>query len=308
MSLVSFIGPRPNLLARRRDQAEPPMRLEVAAADPHAGEHGEAAARRALFRRRVPLDRARHLLSGRVGRATAWRPRSRASPRTPRTRSARASTSSSCPTAASRRHAADPGAARDRRGARAPGQAGTAHVDGPRRRDRLGARSASLRAARRLRRRGDPSVPRARDARASWRDRSPEIDPKDAQKRYIKAICKGLLQGDVQDGHLDVPVVLRRADLRGGRPAEGVRRQVLHRHGEQRSRASACSRSPTKRSALHELAFGDDPLLARQRSTRAASTSIASAAKSTCGRRTRSRSCSTRRARTASRRTRNMRR
>ncbi len=39
-----------------------------AAADAHTREHGEAAPRRALLRRRVPLDRARHLLSGRVGR------------------------------------------------------------------------------------------------------------------------------------------------------------------------------------------------------------------------------------------------
>ena len=37
-------------------------------------------------------------------------------------------------------------------------------------------------------------------------------------------------QGDVQDGHLDLSVLLRRADFRRGRPAAGLRRQVFHRH------------------------------------------------------------------------------
>ena len=40
MSLVSFIGPRPNLLGI--DESEPPMRLEAAAAHPHLRRHGEA--------------------------------------------------------------------------------------------------------------------------------------------------------------------------------------------------------------------------------------------------------------------------
>ena len=47
---------------------------------------------------------------------------------------------------------------------------------------------------------------------------------------------QGALQGDVEDGHLHVPVLLRRADLRSGRPAARIRRQVFHRHAEQRRR------------------------------------------------------------------------
>ncbi len=62
----------------------------------------------------------------------------------------------------------------------------------------------------------------------------PELDEKltykEAQKRYIKAVDKGHAEGDVQDGHLDLPVLLRRADLRRRRPALGVREEVLHRH------------------------------------------------------------------------------
>jgi glutamate synthase (NADPH/NADH) large chain len=43
-------------------------------------------------------------------------------------------------------------------------------------------------------------------------------------------------EGDVQDGHLDLHVVLRRADLRSGRPEQVAGRQVLPRHRVQRRR------------------------------------------------------------------------
>ena len=43
---------------------------------------------------------------------------------------------------------------------------------------------------------------------------------------------QGPAQGHVQDGHLDLPVLLRRADVRGRRPRRGFRAPVLHRHGE----------------------------------------------------------------------------
>ena len=86
------------------------------------------------------------------------------SPRRPRTRCARATRSSSSPTAWSTRSAS-----RFRRCSRsvgdppAPRRQGPAHLDRPGGRDRQRARSAPLRAARRLRRRGRASVPRARD-------------------------------------------------------------------------------------------------------------------------------------------------
>ena len=42
---------------------------------------------------------------------------------------------------------------------------------------------------------------------------------------------QGPAQGHVEDGHLDLPVLLRRADLRRGRPVEELRRRLFHRHG-----------------------------------------------------------------------------
>ena len=55
------------------------------------------------------------------------------------------------------------------------------------------------------------------------------VDDESGQ-RYIKAIGKGLLKGHVQDGHLDLPILLRRADFRRGRPVSRVRSTVFHRH------------------------------------------------------------------------------
>ncbi len=193
------------------------------------------------------------------------------------------------------RHAADSRAARDRGGARASGQARAAHVDRARRRDRFGARSASVRAARRLRRRGDPSVSRARDA-----GRPVALAAGDRSEGIAEALHQGDLQGsqqgDVEDGHLDLPIVLRRADLRGGRACRRRSSTSISPARRARSRASACSRSPRKRSAC----IGSRSATIRclhTRSMPAATTCTAFAAKSTCGRPTRSRSCSTRRAR-----------
>ena len=68
MSLVSFIGPRPNLLAAIERRTEPPMRLEVeqpilTAENMEKIRHVELFSGGAFKSRR-----ARHLLSGRVGR------------------------------------------------------------------------------------------------------------------------------------------------------------------------------------------------------------------------------------------------
>ena len=87
----------------------------------------------------------------------------------------------------------------------------------PRGRDRLGARSASLRAARRLRRRGGASVPRARDAGRARRAAARASIAKEALQDYIKAIGKGLQKVMSKMGISHLHVLLRRADLRGGR-------------------------------------------------------------------------------------------
>ena len=184
---------------------------------------------------------------------------------------------------------------------------GAAHVDGPRRRDGIGARSAPVRAARRLRRRGDPSVSRARDARRAARDRCPRIDPKEAQKRYIKAICKGLYK------------VMSKMGISTYQSYCGA--QIFEAVGLQKAfvdKYFTGTASTIEGIGLFEVAGGSAaPACSSRsatirccatRSTRAATTCIASAAKSTCGRPTRSRSCSTRRAPIRIRRTRNTRR
>ncbi len=231
MSLVTFIGPRPNLLGIDEDVAADAPR--GAAAGPHQRRDGEDPPHRAVHRRRVQRLRARHLLSGRVGRerhggrarVAVRRGRGRDPPRLQHPDRVR-------PQGVGRADA-DPGAARDGGRAPAPGAQGPAHEHRPRRRDGLGARGPPLRAARGLRRRGDPPVPRARNARLARRRRA-RPGPAGIRVPLHQGDLQGALQGDVEDGHLHLPVVLRRADLRGGRPAARVRRQVLHRHREQR--------------------------------------------------------------------------
>ena len=54
---------------------------------------------------------------------------------------------------------------------------------------------------------------------------------------------QGPAEDDLEDGDLDDPVLLRRADLRGGRARARADRQALHRHrvADRRGRARACS-------------------------------------------------------------------
>ena len=132
-------------------------------------------------------------------------------------------------------------------------RAGHAHALRAGRRDGRRARSAPLRAAARLRRRRGQSVPGVRDARRH--------DPAAAARRrhareggqeLHQGAQQGHPQGDVQDGHLDAAELLRRADLRGGRPRRGVRRPLLHldrvahrrrRHRRDRRRSAAAARA-----------------------------------------------------------------
>ena len=61
------------------------------------------------------------------------------------------------------------------------------------------------------------------------------IDAGITERKAVEELRQGRGQGHpeghVEDGHLDRRVVHRCADLRSGRPAEGARRRVLHRHG-----------------------------------------------------------------------------
>ena len=91
-----------------------------------------------------------------------------------------------------------------------------------------------------------------------------------AVKQLHQGAQQGHPEGDVQDGHLDAAELLRRADLRGGRPRQGVRRPVLHADGvahrrrrhrrHRRGSASAArhARSRRGRSASADLDWGGE--------------------------------------------------
>ena len=105
-----------------------------------------------------------------------------------------------------------------------------AHLGRPRRRIRRAARGASLRLPRRLRRRSDQSLSRVRD---HHRDEGPPARRarRQGNRQALHQVDRqGPAEGDVQDGHLDLPVLLRRADLRRRRPEGRFRRQVFCRH------------------------------------------------------------------------------
>ena len=65
----------------------------------------------------------------------------------------------------------------------------------------------------------------------------------DVRKNYIKAIGKGVLKVMSEDGHLHLPVLLRRADLRRRGPLLRADRQIFHRHRlDHRGRRPAAGR------------------------------------------------------------------
>ena len=229
------------------------MRLEVEQPILDRREHGEAPPHRAFSGGAFNCWRARHLLSGGVGQRTAWKLRSPASPRRPRTRSARAT------------HHPDPLRSRGlERTWPIPALLATAavheHLVRKGLRTSTGlvvetgsrARGASLRAARRLRRRSGPSVSRARDARIR-RAIGPCVDKRSAEA-LPQGDRQGPVQGDVEDGHLDLQVAAAR---RSSRRSGSRRRSWTSTSPARRatSRASASSRSPRRRDA--PLAFGE---------------------------------------------------
>ena len=71
---------------------------------------------------------------------------------------------------------------------------------------------------------------------------------------------QGHAEGDVQDGHLDLPVLLRRADLRRGRPAKARLSRSTSPAPRRRSKAPICTPSPRRRWCATRSAYGDDPL------------------------------------------------
>jgi glutamate synthase (NADPH/NADH) large chain len=163
-----------------------------------------------------------------------------------------------------RRPRADPGAAGHRGRASSPDPQGPAHLGRPRRRDRRAARGASL-----LRcspamapRRSTPISPSRRccDAR-----RLPEEvdEPTRSVKRYIKAIGKGILKVMSKMGISTYQSYCGAQIFDAVGLSERFRRRSISPAPRPRSRASASPRSPRRRCAPRD-AFGDAPVYRRR--------------------------------------------
>jgi hypothetical protein len=127
------------------------------------------------------------------------------------------------------RSRADPQPAGDGRGAPPSGPPGHAHAVRAGRRIGGRARGAPLRAAARIRRRGRQPVPGIRDdCRAGSRRPPARRGVRDGGRALHQGVEQRDPQGDVEDGDLDTPELLRRADFRSGRPRRTVRREALH--------------------------------------------------------------------------------
>ncbi len=186
-----------------------------------------------------------------------------------------------------------PVAARLRRRASSPDPRGSAHLGRPRGGIRRAARGAPFRLPRRLRRRGDQSLSRLRDADRDEGRFAAKARREGNRQALHQVDRQGPAQGDVEDGHLDLPVLLRCADFRRGRPQVRFRRTNTSPAPRPASKASASPRSPKKRCA------GIATPSATRRSTAPCSTSAANmrcacAARITSGTRRRLRHCSTR--------------
>ena len=130
-------------------------------------------------------------------------------------------------------------AARLRGGASSPHPPGPAHLGRARGRIRRTARGASLRLPGRLRRGGDQPLSRLRDA-AGDEGRSPAEARRVRDRQALHQVDRqGPAEGDVQDGHLHLSVLLRRADFRRCRPQVRFRRRVFHRHRDPHRRRRA---------------------------------------------------------------------
>ena len=96
----------------------------------------------------------------------------------------------------------------------------------------------------------------------------PGLTHAEGRRQLRQGAQQGHPQGDVQDGHLDPPELLRRADLRGHRP-EARRSSTSTSPGRRRaSRASASRWSRRKCAAAHEPGLPDARRSRRRRSSR----------------------------------------
>ena len=279
MSLVSFIGPRPNILdlegnaRRKRLEVRQPILtnedLEKIRCIGHfedtfdtktidityAVERGVSGMEDALAR---ISERARGGRGRRLQHHHPLGPHGRAGPRP------------------------DPVPPRHRRRASSPDPQGPAHIRRSRRGGPATRAKSTIQLSGRLRRGGDQSVSRLRNAGGDgWRV-AREGERARCGQAFHQVGRQGHFEGDVQDGHLDLSVLLRRADFRRDRSVEGVHRQVFPRRSTL-SRASGSARSRRRRCAGTAMRSATAPSCgARWRS--AANMLIARAARRTTGR------------------------
>ena len=76
----------------------------------------------------------------------------------------------------------------------------------------------------------DTMVAEGRITRAAVDGEAQPLGAEEAAQNVDQGDRQRASEDDLQDGHLDDPVLPRRADLRGGRPREGARRHALHLH------------------------------------------------------------------------------
>ena len=295
MSLVSMIGPRPNLLGH---EAGSHYRLEVAQPILTDGDLKKIHAIETLVSafRTDTLDATWPAAEGADGMAPAL-------DRLCEEATARGAGGPQHPDPVRPRDlaraGADPGPARDLGGAPPPDPPGPADLDRHRRRDRRGTRGAPFLRIGGLRRRGDQPLSRLCHLGADPGRERPAARRRRGAEELHQGSRQGHPQSHLQDGDLDLPVLLRRADLRRGRARQRFCRAILHRDGDDdRGRRAARDRRGGASSATGTL-MATTRSIARC-SMSAATTPFACAARTTPGRRNRSPDCSTRCAATRS--------
>ncbi len=192
MSLVSFIGPRPNLFdlegmsrSKRLEVRQPILTdadLEkIRSISEIAESHFMSRTLDTTFHAGFGAAGMEQVLDELCGRAEARGSRRRQHHH---------------PVGPHDRHRPDPDpfAARLRRRASPPDPHRPAHLGGPRGRIRRAARSASLRLSRGLRRRSDQPLSGLRNHHRDEGQASAKLDDKEIVKRYIKSIGKGLMK------------------------------------------------------------------------------------------------------------------
>ena len=290
MSLVSMIGPRPNLLGR---QAGTHKRLEVAQPVLTNADLEKIRAISELLDgafRTATLDATWPAGEGPAGSGAGAGPALLGGDR----RGARRQQHPD-PVRPRRRRGAhrDPRRAGHGRGSPQADPPGPAHADGAGHRDRRGAGGASL-----LRLAGygaeavNPYL--AFETLESMRKAGQVIAERRRQGRQElrQGGRQGRPQGDVEDGHLDLPVLLRRADLRRRRPVHRVRRALLHRHRQRDRRHRAGAGRQGERPAAPRRLRRQRRSIATRWTSAGPMPSVC-AARTTPGRRSRCPACST---------------